>query len=465
MYKKRITKLSLIAVLLVLIIIFIKSAIDERNKLLSTYQIGIDYINDQNYYSAIDTLSTLGDYKDSLAYIDLAEKFILYNQAIDLFENERYEESADKFTLLGDFEDSIFYVAQSQDCLQQKISEETQETEKNNLYNEALNYYNINEYEKALEKFINLGDYENSIELAQECSNILTRLKLSSTISAGIKYSAAISQSGNIYFSGEDFTEEDTFKQWEDMDIISISVKGHFVMGLDRFGKVVIAGQLKDYYIDTSTWSDIIDISAGQLYIVGLRSDGTLVAQGHNGDGQANISEWNHIVDITTGWRHTVGLDSNGNIFITGYKSQEQLAQIQEHSDEWTDIIAISAGGGYITESGHTVALRSDGTVVAVGNNLMGQCNVSEWTDIIAISAGDFHTVGLKSDGTVVTTLSGDEFSDSIEEINEWKNIVSISAGHGFTLGLKSDGTVVSAGYNNNDQANTESWNNILILE
>ncbi len=121
MYKKCITKLFLIAVfLLVLIVIFIKSALNERNKLLSTYQKGIDYINDQNYYSAIDILSTLGDYKDSLAYIDLAERYILYNQAIDLFENGRYEESADKFTLLGDFEDSMFYVAQSQVYLHQQ---------------------------------------------------------------------------------------------------------------------------------------------------------------------------------------------------------------------------------------------------------------------------------------------------------------------------------------------------------
>ena len=30
----------------------------------------------------------------------------------------------------------------------------------------------------------------------------------------------------------------------------------------------------------------------------------------------------------------------------------------------------------------HTVGLRSDGTVVAVGNNDDGQCDVSDWTDI-----------------------------------------------------------------------------------
>ena len=43
---------------------------------------------------------------------------------------------------------------------------------------------------------------------------------------------------------------------------------------------------------------------------------------------------------------------------------------------EWTDIVAVAAG--YY----HTVGLKSDGTVVAVGTNLYGQCNVSGWTDI-----------------------------------------------------------------------------------
>ena len=51
---------------------------------------------------------------------------------------------------------------------------------------------------------------------------------------------------------------------------------------------------------------------------------------------------------------------------------------------------------------GHTVGLKSDGTVVAVGDNRYGQCNIGSWTDITKVAAGSHHTVGLKSDGTVV---------------------------------------------------------------
>ena len=50
---------------------------------------------------------------------------------------------------------------------------------------------------------------------------------------------------------------------------------------------------------------------------------------------------------------------------------------------------------------GHTVGLKADGTVVAVGDNRYGQCDIGGWTGITQVAAGSHHTVGLKSDGTV----------------------------------------------------------------
>ena len=43
----------------------------------------------------------------------------------------------------------------------------------------------------------------------------------------------------------------------------------------------------------------------------------------------------------------------------------------------------------------HTVALRADGTVVAVGDHEYDQCDVSGWQDIVAVACGDYHTIGL----------------------------------------------------------------------
>ena len=49
------------------------------------------------------------------------------------------------------------------------------------------------------------------------------------------------------------------------------------------------------------------------------------------------------------------------------------------------------------------MALKSDGTVAAWGNNDHGQTTVpAGLTDVAYIAAGGSHTVALKSDGTVV---------------------------------------------------------------
>jgi len=46
--------------------------------------------------------------------------------------------------------------------------------------------------------------------------------------------------------------------------------------------------------------------------------------------------------------------------------------------------------GGAMVAAGysHTIRLKSDGTVVAVGDNEYGQCDVSGWSDIQQVSAG-----------------------------------------------------------------------------
>jgi len=59
----------------------------------------------------------------------------------------------------------------------------------------------------------------------------------------------------------------------------------------------------------------------------------------------------------------------------------------------------------------HTVGVKSDGTVVAVGNNEEGQCDVDGWTDITQVAAGEEHTVGVNSDGTVVAAGLGAELA------------------------------------------------------
>ena len=99
---------------------------------------------------------------------------------------------------------------------------------------------------------------------------------------------------------------------------------------------------------------------------------------------------------------------------------------------------AMVAAGDY-----HTVGLKSDGTVVAVGMNDNGQCNLGDWTDITHVAAGYYHTVGVKSNGTAVAVgWNGYGMCD----VGNWTGIIQVAAGYYHTVGLKVDGTVIAVG-------------------
>lgn len=69
------------------------------------------------------------------------------------------------------------------------------------------------------------------------------------------------------------------------------------------------------------------------------------------------------------------------------------------------------------------MGLKSDGTVVATGRNIVNQCAISKWLKIIAIAAGADHIVGLRFDGTAVATGYN---VDGQCEVANWKLFDSI---------------------------------------
>ena len=119
----------------------------------------------------------------------------------------------------------------------------------------------------------------------------------------------------------------------------------------------------------------------------------------------------------------------------------------------------VLAAGNY-----HSVLLRYDGTVAAVGRNTPSEynnhgmrCNTESWKDIVAVSASS-HTVGLRSDGTVVAT-GVDRYGQC--NVSGWTQITMVDAGNNHTVGLREDGTVVAVGYNNHGQCNVSGWRGI----
>ncbi len=168
---------------------------------------------------------------------------------------------------------------------------------------------------------------------------------------------------------------------------------------------------------------------------------------------ERSFALWDEIAvrdTIIAGASHTVGLKADGTVVAVGDNDYGQC-----DVSDWNDIVAISAA------TWNTIGLKADGTVVAAGDNIFGQCDVSDWSDIVAISAGDYHTVGLKADGTVVA--AGENDSDQCD-VSDWSDIVAISTGWYYTVGLKADGTVVAVGVNNYGQCDVSDWSDIVAI-
>ncbi len=425
------------------------------------------------------------------AYSDAAEKARLCRQRADFYvAEEQYLQAKNAADQAQTSDDYAAVAEMFNELLQHKDSAQLVElyrncaieTEKEEIYADALKFQREGSYNVAINAFDKILDYKDSEQRKTECQQEIAkeeklrkkRLKivgLSCVIAivliiAGvlvakpIKYSKAEklvesspAEAAIAFGKMGDYKDarERSFELWDQVarrDTISAG-RGHTV-ALKADGTVVAVGANYNGRCDVAYWTDIVAVSAGTYHTVGLKADGTVVTVGANYNGQCDISEWTDIVAIFAGAHHTVGLKADGTVVAVGWNDDGQC-----DVSEWTDIVAISAG------EEHTVGLKSDGTVVAAGYGGYGLCDVTEWTDIVAISAGLSHTVGLKADGTVVAVGRN---NDDQCDVTEWTDIVAISAGYEHTVGLKSDGAVVAVGENDGGQCNFPERTDIVAI-
>ena len=208
-----------------------------------------------------------------------------------------------------------------------------------------------------------------------------------------------------------------------------------------------------------------------------LKSDGTVWVWGYGYSttpvqlSQGVLSDIVAISAKTSGL--TLALKSDGTVWTWG----TYPVQVQDSSGTGylNDVIAISASGN------HSLALKSDGTVWAWGTNTYGQLGdgtttartlpvqVSGLSSVKAISAGFvsyFHSLALKSDGTVWAWGQnnygqlGNGTTDSSAhstpaQVPGLSGISVIAAGDANSFALEQSGNVVWAwGFNNNGEAN-----------
>jgi hypothetical protein len=104
-----------------------------------------------------------------------------------------------------------------------------------------------------------------------------------------------------------------------------------------------------------------------------------------------------------------------------------------------TNAVAIAAGAW------HNLALKTDGTVVAWGENYDGQCNVpAGLKGAAAIAAGGYHSLAIQSDATVL--VWGANYNGQTNAPAGISNVIAVAGGTWHSLALKNDGTVVAWG-------------------
>ena len=158
-------------------------------------------------------------------------------------------------------------------------------------------------------------------------------------------------------------------------------------------GTVSCQGNSMPIKTEVNGWSDITAVSCGLFHVLGLKKDGTVVAAGKNTLGQCRVSEWRDIVQISAGGDCSAALDSAGHVYITGDSGDYGI----RGCTEWTNVKKISMGGQ------HILGLLENGTVVAAGANMDGQCEVSGWSDVVDIEAGTYDSRGIRRDQKILS--------------------------------------------------------------
>jgi hypothetical protein len=186
-------------------------------------------------------------------------------------------------------------------------------------------------------------------------------------------------------------------------------------------------------------------MNTGNWHAMNRPYDGLSIIVGY---GQRPISAGlSGVTAIAAGYSHSLALKSDGTVVGWGsYYNYNGSTNVPITTPaELSGVTAIAAGAS------HSLALKSDGAVVGWGSNNYGQTTIpAEMSGVIAIAAGSDHSLALKSDGTVVGWGKNDYDQTTIP--TGLSGVTAIAAGGAYSLALKSDGTVVGWGANNYGQ-------------
>jgi alpha-tubulin suppressor-like RCC1 family protein len=201
----------------------------------------------------------------------------------------------------------------------------------------------------------------------------------------------------------------------------------------------------------------------------------------------ASIKTWTFTtppVIVSGGINHTIALKGNGSLWAWGLNSDGQLGDTTNNNSSTP--VPIGVGSNWISIAAgahHTAAIRADGTLWSWGKNDLGQLGdgtgeynnnsspIQEYTESqwVAVAAGIDFTVAIKSDGTLwawgdntygqlgkdpnVTHIFDSDEPIQVSSSHEW---ATISAGEVHCLAIKRDGSLWAWGSNEYGQLGNE---------
>jgi len=155
-------------------------------------------------------------------------------------------------------------------------------------------------------------------------------------------------------------------------------------------------------------------------------------------------------VCVCGGAYHSLALTSEGRLVAWG----EWLnGQCNVPGD--SGFVAIAAG--YY----HNLALRSDGTIAAWGKNWRRQCNVPEGERFQTIAAGNWHSLAIRTDGSLAAWGWNEQGQCDPPPGNDYQ---AICAGHDHSLALKQNGALVAWGGNGDSQCDVPAGNDFVAI-
>lgn len=208
--------------------------------------------------------------------------------------------------------------------------------------------------------------------------------------------------------------------------------------------------------LPTSTLTDVVAVAAGgsgfQGFSVALKSDGTLVSTGNSAP--AGVSAyWSGVFNKVPALLTNIQAIAGGESGLLALGKDGSLYYWTAHGDPRTSgssfisatlkmltsplpcVTAVAAG------SFHTLALKSDGTVIGWGDNSLGQLDIpAGLSNVKAIVASEFLSVALRTDGSVVQWGYGRAVDPGACDV------ISLASSDRGALALRKDGTVLGWG-------------------